>query len=267
MDTAKANGLLIIFDRSTKKFYENFKEIDIKNKIIFPRSFLPYEEELLIQISNHGGFSIQTKEERDKIINWPQLIQPIYRKVIPTTYKEFQENVENYKSIFNTLFFKTAIKSNTHCILDFYGYINIDNSRFFVTKPPLWNVSLNDKVFLSEAFLPIEDIENKMDCKEYRIFVLNNSLLSISRSYIDYPTIIDNDVIKFAEEQIIRASFIKDFPTSYVLDIGKMKINNKEVIDIIEYNPISSSGLEVSNLLIEQLLNKKQSSIKLTKHK
>lgn len=38
-----------------------------------------------------------------------------------------------------------------------------------------------------------------MDCKEYRIFVLNNSHLSISRSYIDYPTIIDDDIIKFTE--------------------------------------------------------------------
>lgn len=42
MESAKENGLLIVFDRNTKKFYENFKEINIKDKIIFTRSFLPY---------------------------------------------------------------------------------------------------------------------------------------------------------------------------------------------------------------------------------
>lgn len=32
-----------------------------------------------------------------------------------------------------------------------------------------------------------------------------------------------------------------------------MKIKNQEVIDIIEYNSICSSGLEICNLLVEEL--------------
>lgn len=41
-----------------------------------------------------------------------------------------------------------------------------------------------------------------MDCKEYRAFVLNNDLLSISRSYVDYPTEVPSEIILFAEDQI-----------------------------------------------------------------
>lgn len=265
MKYAKENNLLIIFDRTTKKFYMNNEEIDIKGKIIFPRSFIPYEEELLNYLEQNGAESIQTLNDLKKITNWPQKIQPIYRRVIQTTYGEFQQNAESYKTNFKNIFFKTAKKSHTHCILKYFGYIDIEGNKLFVTKPPLWNISLEDDIFISDVFKSIEDKKNDIDCKEYRAFVLNNNLLSISRSYVDYPTKVPNEVKSFVKEQIIRASLITDFPSSYVLDVGQISMNGEEVIDIIEYNSICSSGLEVCNLLVDELLRKKQLSLQLVK--
>jgi len=195
------------------------------------------------------------------------MIQPIHRRVISTTYGEFQQNAENYKSIFKNIFFKTAEKSHTHCILKYFGYIEIGENKYFATKPTLWNISLGDAVFLSDVFESIEDKENNMDCKEYRAFILNNNLLSISRSYVDYPTEVPREVKIFVEEQINRAALISDFPNSYVLDVGQVSIDGKKVIDIIEYNPISSSGLEVCNLLVYEILKQKQSSVQLIKRR
>jgi len=255
MEKAKEKNMLIEFDRTNKKFYINNEEIDVHDNVIFPRSFMPYEEELLSYLENNGALSIQTREDLKNIMNWPQKIQPIHRKIIQTTYKEFQNNAEYYKSIFKNIFFKTAKKSHTHCILKYVGHIDIGGEKFFATKPTLWNVSLEDSIFLSDAFESIEDEENNMDCKEYRIFVLNDTLLSISRSYVDYPTAVPDSVKLFAEEQINRVSSISDFPNSYVLDVGQVLVDGKAVIDIIEYNSISSSGLEVCNLLVEELLN------------
>lgn len=157
MEYAKENNLLIIFDRTTKKFYMNNEEIDIKGKIIFPRSFIPYEEELLSYLEQNGAESIQTLNDLKKIINWPQKIQPIYRRVIQTTYGEFQQNAESYKTNFKNIFFKTAKKSRTHCILKYFGYIDIEGNKYFVTKPPLWNISLEDDIFISDVFKSIED--------------------------------------------------------------------------------------------------------------
>ena len=131
--------------------------------------------------------------------------------------------------------------------------------KFFTTQPTLWDISLDDTIFLSEAFQSIEDTENNMDCKEYRAFILNNSLLSISRSYVDYTTEVPDEVKLFIEKQINKVTSVPDFPSSYVLDVGQILMNGKEVIDIIEYNPISSSGLEVCNLLADKLLKKEQS--------
>ncbi len=259
MDSAQKNNMLIVFNRTDKKFYLNGEEFDVKGSVIFPRSFMcyaeDYAEELLGYLEESGALTIQTKEDLEKIMNWPQRIQPMHRRIVQTSYKEFQDNVEYYKLIFKNIFFKTAKKSDTHCVLKSFGYIDIGGEKYFVTKPTLWGVALEDSVFLSDVFKPIIDKENDMDCREYRVFVLNNTLLSISRSYVDYPTKVPNDVKMFAEEQIKRVASMHDFPSSYVLDIGQVLIDDSEVIDIIEYNPIISSGLEVCNLLVDELIN------------
>lgn len=260
MDAAKANNMLIVFDRNTKKFYMGSEEIEVMDKVIFPRSFITTEEELLNQLEENGALSIQTKEDLREIMNWPQKIQPVHRKIIQTTYGDFQNSVEKYRTIFKNIFFKTAKKSHTHCILKYFGYIDIGGKKLFATKPTLWNIALDDSIFLSEVFESIEDKENNMDCKEYRAFVLNNSLLSISRSYIDYPTEVPNEVILFVEEQINKISSVPNFPSSYVLDVGQVLIDGNEVIDIIEFNPISSSGLEVCNRLVDELVKLEQPS-------
>lgn len=238
----------------------NNEEFDVRGKIIFPRSFIPTEEELLNQLEENGALSIQTNEDLNKIINWPQKIQPVHRKIIQTIYREFQNNAEKYKSIFKKVFFKTAEKSRTSCVLKYFGYIDVEGKKYFVTKPTLWSVSLEDSIFLSETFESIEDKKNNMGCKEYRVFVLDNNLLSISRTYVDYPIEVPDEVKLFVEEQINRISSISDFPNSYVLDVGQVLMDGNEVVDIIEFNPISSSGLEVCNNLVEELVKLEQSS-------
>lgn len=267
MDAAKEANLLILFDRRTKKFYLNYEEVDIKGKVIFPRSFILYEKELLFYLEQNGAESIQTLNDLEKITNWPLKIQPLHRRVIETSYKEFQQNDEKYKANFENIFFKTAKKSNVHFVLKFFGNIDIGGNKYFATKPLILNVSLEDDIFLSDVFESIEDKENKIDCKEYRAFILNNALLSISRSYVDYPTDVPTEIKLFVEDQISRASLISDFPCSYVLDVGEVLIDGRKVIDIIEYNSICSSGLEVCNLLVDELLEQKQSLNKIIKNK
>ena len=185
-------------------------------------------------------------------------IQPVHRRVVQTTYEDFQNNSEKYKLFFKNIFLKTAKKSHTHCILKYFGYIDLEGEKYFTTSPTLRNVSLKDSIFLSDVFESIKDEKNNMDCKEYRVFVLNNSLLSISRSYVDYPTEVPNEVILFVEDQIKNISSVSNFPSSYVLDVGQILMDGKEVIDIIEFNPISSSGLEVCNHLVDELVKLEQ---------
>ncbi len=99
MDAVKENNMLIVFDRATKKFYTGNEEFDVENKVIFPRSFVPYEAKILNYLEENGALSVQTEDDVKKIINWPQKIQPMHRRVIQTTYGDFQKNYKKYKSI------------------------------------------------------------------------------------------------------------------------------------------------------------------------
>lgn len=80
--------MLIVFDRNTKKFYMDSEEIEIRGKVIFPRSFISTEKELLNQLKENGALSIQTREDLRKIMNLPQKIQSVHRRVVQTTYEE-----------------------------------------------------------------------------------------------------------------------------------------------------------------------------------
>lgn len=50
-----------------------------------------------------------------------------------------------------------------------------------------------------------------------------------------------------------------DENTIWIKTKEKELMDGKEVIDIIEYNSISSSGLEVCNLLVDELIKQEQS--------
>lgn len=257
MDLVRKNNMLIVFDRTTKKFYNEEGEVDIEGKVIFPRSFIPYREELLKQIEANNAISIETLTDSMMISHWPRRVQPLHRAVIETTYREFVENHKDYKTVFDKIFLKTAKKSRVRSILDFYGEVEIKGKKYFTTKPYLWNLELDDEIFVSDVCTSIEDVSNGVSCKEYRVFVVGNRILSVSRSYVDYPTQVPDKVIEFIKKQVNRLSFIKDFPSSYVLDVGEILVNGVEVIDIIEFNSICSSGLEVSNLLEEDIISLK----------
>jgi hypothetical protein len=268
---AKEKNILLIFNRENKKFYHNNEEIDITNKVIFPRSNIEHEKELLEEIEKNGGLSIETIDNQRTITIWPTIIQPLHRQITVTTFKEFSDNPEKYHELYKNLFFKTALKSHNCFTLKSYRTVlmslfseNLSDEDLFtqkdspkkptlMTNPPIFNVHSDDIVFLTETFERIDDPKNKVNCKEYRIFVIDNTIVSISRSYVDYPTIVPNEVKTFAFTQVEKVSNSKKFPSSYVLDIGQVIIDRKEVIDIIEFNPICSSGLEVNNDLITQM--------------
>ena len=254
MKKASNAGMLIIFDRETQRFYKDSKPIDIRGLKIFPRSFIPYEKELIQKLEEAGANSIQTTLDRQKIILWPDYIQPEYRQITHTTYEEFVENWKVYREKFVRLFFKTAEKSHNSCHLKMFGKIQFEGQEFFVTKPTLWHMKNTDHIFLSELYNHIEDKENNKHSREYRMFVVDGEMLDISRSYIDDPTEVPNKVKEFGDYIINKTSKVNNFPKSYVVDLEEMEIAEKNVVDIIEFNPIASSGLEICNDLVGDYL-------------
>ncbi|MBE7074902.1 MAG: hypothetical protein E7376_02875 [Clostridiales bacterium] len=248
---AKANRL-IVFNREDKKFYKNGKEINVKGLKIFPKCFIPYAKELLMHLDKAQANSIMKLKDYFVTEHWCEYFQPDHRPVVKTTYGEFKKNYKYYEKNIPKLFFKTVVKGERILNLR-YGSINLGGHELFWTKPPIFNMDDETEIMLSPMFEAIEDPENKADDREYRAFIVNGKVYSLSRSYVDWPTEVPFEVKEYVEnkvKQISKTNFCK----SYVLDVTECITNGKRVIDVIEANAICSSGLEVCNDLLSPLL-------------
>ena len=110
MNAAKANNMLIVFDRSTKKFYMDSEEINVKDKIIFPRSFISSEKELLNQLDKNGALSIQTKEDLEIIMNWHKKFSQYIEKLFKQLMKIFKITLRNTSQFLKIYFLKQQRK-------------------------------------------------------------------------------------------------------------------------------------------------------------
>lgn len=246
IEKAQKQDKFIVFDRTTKCFYKNGKEIDIKDKVVFPRAFTYYEKELMTELERAGAKSLQTIEDYEKIINWPLMIQPEHRRVKETTYGDFAENYKQYRKEFGRrIFFKTVEKTSKTTIiksLKIYKNLIMVNPRVLVNR--------KEKIIISKVFKNIPDFKNKMFKHEYRCIVLDGKISTLSRSYIDYPTKVPKEVCDFAKFIVEKIDKTAKFPKNYVIDLGQVRQGLKKYVDIIEFNPITCSGLEIGNSFV-----------------
>lgn len=254
MQKAIKNNLLLVFNREDKKFYFDGKAISVKGKAILPKAILPHERELLEALDNNGANNLMSVKDRQKVARWAKYIQPKHRKAIITTFGDFMKNCEKYRQEFNTIFLKTVEKSNVHVIFQSFGHIELEGQQFFYSKPRIYSLNHDDEVYISEAYDNVADKENECSCKEYRAFVIDGIVASLSRSYVDYSTKVPKGVVEFANE-FVKSNANKDFPRNYVLDIGEIKMGDNIMIDIIECNAISASGLEVDNDVVQAIMD------------
>jgi hypothetical protein len=216
---------------------------------IFPKCYIPYINQLLTNLEKHNAKSIVTIDDFNKTLHWPKYFQPDNRPAKLTTYGDFKLNYSTYKQLFPNLFLKT-VKKGLHIKNLKYGQ---ENNKFY-TKPSIIHIYDNTEIILSQMYDNIIDTKNNTNKKEYRIFVVNGQLYSISRAYVDNPIQIPQYVLDYAYKKISDINKT-DFVKSYVLDIVECVIDNKQVVDIIEANPICCAGLEVSNDLLNPITN------------
>ena len=256
---------LIVFSREDGKFYRNGKEINVKGLKVFPRCFIPYAKELLTKLEVAGANSLMSQQDFYTTERWCDFFQPDHRPVYHTTFGEFKKNHKYYSEVIPDLFFKTVEKGLRILNLKYFS-INHEGEELFFTKPPIFNMDDDKEIMLSPMFEVIDDPENKAEDREYRAFIIDGELYSLSRSYVDWPTKVPEEVRVYVENKVKQIGET-DFVKSYVLDVTECIINGKRVVDIIEANAICSSGLEVCNDLLSPLKSTKESLVKNETHR
>ena len=244
MKLAKEMSIGILYDSDLNEFIDFFgKKVDIAGKVIFPRTGAKQVYDMNREIINRGGIPILTNSQIDSIMDWP-VYYKTRRKTEIIKGKELinPKNIEQIEHEYGSeIFIKTKDKNFSSIVP--VSILKDKNCVFYKTL----EYHLEDEFIISEKVHIESDI---FGLKEYRCFVINNELFNISRYTDDVLHPIGQSVLDKALEVIDKVK--GGFPNCYVFDLFEYSKNGKAYIDVVEFNPISSSGLYLYNSVISQ---------------
>lgn len=245
----KLPGILFLKNRGSVCFYNpdedmffdsDLKSFDINDKIIVPFCYSDVGESFCKIIQKRGGIIPCGIERIYDVKSWPNIYKTKRKCEI---IKGYQLTVPNEldkieKKYGSELFFKTLSKNYSNKIE--LNQLRDDESLIHTVLE-----MHEDEEFIISEFIDIE--EDKIGNKEYRVFVYDSKILSISRNTDFILHKIEPEVYEFAKE-VVEKLKNSTFPTSYVIDlvVYKDKIGSKH-IDVLEFNPICASGKYLYN--------------------
>lgn len=239
MAISKINGNGILYDNVLKIFMDfDGNEIDIHGEIIFPRTGVTQIYEMNNEIVNHGGIPIVTNDEIHQIENWPNYYETKRKtKVLKGSDLINLDVILKLELTYGEeLFLKTTEKNFSSVIP--LTLLKDSECAFYKAL----SHHLDEKFIVSEK---VDVVEDKYGKKEYRCFVVNNQVYNISRFTTDVFHKIDNEVLEKANE--IVKMLESNFPKCYVLDLFEYQVDDSICLDVVEINPIHSSGLFLYN--------------------
>lgn len=244
MKITRLNGNGILYDRELHLFTDfNGTLMDINEEVIFPRTGIEQLNDMLDDIVCQGGIPIVSCEENEMVYSWPNYYQDKKNsQILKGRDLLDSDNVLKIMAFYgNEVFIKTKEKNfsgviSTRLLLD-------KDCAFYKTLM----YHLDDDFILSKKVNVLEDEYGK---KEYRCFVIDNEIYNISRYTDSVFHQIDDEVLK---EALKIVESLKDvFPSCYVVDLMVYELDGCCFVDVVEFNPISVSGLYLYNSCLKK---------------
>lgn len=239
---AKDLGVYVGYDEKTKKFYDkDGNETNIKDKVILVRDGAYQTKDTIQAVIDAGGKPLNSLEEFDKVLSWPNYVQT-KRTVELLKGSQILDCPQYIINRFGSdkIFFKTKVKNYSQ-VIEVDELCNPDSAIKKAIKQH------KDDEFILSDVLDIEYDSNGM--VEYRGFIINNNLTSISRINDYLMGTIPHSVVQ-KMSSIVESLKDTDFPNSYVLDICVCKGKNGCFLDVLECNPIECSGTYLYNSVL-----------------
>ena len=248
---AKKLGKLLLFDMRNNGFVnESGETIDITGKVIFPRSTIQQEDLLMENIEKAQGKSITSRKDCEILENWFKKVRT-KRDYKLTTMREIESNLDYYEKQFGKSFFlKTVQKkfSGICTIVSLPIAENVPETKFLIDSHfHSLNIIIQKSGTPILVYKKVEILEDKFGKREWRAFVVNDQLISVSRSSDEVVTV-EEYVFKNSKEKI--EEFKGLVPSSYVVDFFEYKEDDNTIFDVVEFNPIIASGTFAANDLI-----------------
>lgn len=243
---AKEIGKLLLFDLKNQNFInENGEKVDITGKLIFPRSTISQSNILIENIQKEKGKSITSKHDWRMFENWYKHITT-RRSYEITTMKLLQENYDYYESKFgHILFVKSLNKKFSGMVI----ILELSHDKKILIDSYYHN--LQDSITIPETpiivYRWIDALKDRLGKRQWRAFVVNNELISLSRAS-DKLVPVEEYVYQKVQTKI--RNWKKLMPTSYVVDFFEYQEGKKTIFDVVEFYPIISARTFANNEII-----------------
>lgn len=256
MAITKMNRNGILYDHQKKIFLDfDGNMIVLTGYTIFPRTGCSQIYDMIEQIEKQGGISLLSKEDLEKVDRWPEYYE-LKRKIEIIKGRNLinSNTISRLEETYGKeIFFKTVEK-------DFSSVIPIEllkdrECAFYKTL----EYHLEKEFIISEK---VEIIEDKYGKKEYRCVVRNGEIYNISRLTTEVFHEIEEKVLIRLQEILGQVKGV--LPKDFVVDLFCYRKNNREYIDVVEFNNIHSSGPFLYNSIMEKsddLLHKEKRKI------
>lgn len=240
----KPKGNYCFYDNENDIFCDMYRnKVDINQKNIFPIGGCYVYEKLISKIKENGGIIAYEQDKFNIVDHWPNYVNT-KRKVKVLKGKDLinddiLDKLE--KEMGKKIFFKTLIKGYSEFV-DISTFKNHDSILYHALK-----LHEEDEFIVSE----IVNINNdELGRREYRTFVVNGNILNISRCFHRTLHSIDKYVYKKIKE-IVEKLIKTNFPKSFTLDVFEYQKDGENLIDILEFNPLSGSGKYLYNSFMD----------------
>lgn len=239
MAISKMNDNGILYDSKLKVFTDfDGNVIDIKGKLIFPRTGGEQINDMNDEIIKQGGIPILSNNKVDMVEKWPDYYLT-ERKCKIFKGKDLVNSyiVKEIEEIYGEeIFFKTKVK-NFSAIIP----VNLLLDQECALYKNLMH-HLEDDFIISKK---VNIVEDAYGTKEYRCFIVNNEIYNISRYTTTILHSIEPKVLEFAESVVENLKGV--FPNYYVLDLFEYQVFDHKCFDVLEFNPIQAAGLYLYN--------------------
>lgn len=236
------------YDLDSNEFQNASGEnVDITGKRVLPRTYIKELYPTIEAIEANGGIPVNTKDDIERIKNWSKEIYT-ERRSFTTSGRELLENPEVKKQVIELLsddgqfFLKTKEK-------DFSGVVDIvdlfDSDRGLL---PALKLHLDDEFIISEK---VEILEDELGKFEYRCFVVDGEIVSISRNLSLTYHLVSDQAKESIKKLLERIQKNKNFPTTFTLDVMVCVVPKTDttVYDIVELNPLEATGEYLYNTI------------------
>lgn len=224
--------------------------LSMKGKEVMLRCTCDNINQAINMYTKYGAVLVENQKDIMTIEEWYKY-NICNREIIEINYEVLLYSLEKNIQLIELLnscpivFIKSKHKGFS-CLVP--SVVILNKEEFFIQFLKRQCNNFGEKLVISK-FLNIR--QDSLGKRESRHVVLHKKIINSSRQISSLIHNVPKSHLSIAEQKVKIIQSIEKFPENYILDLGEYILGDKNVVDIIEINPITTALCYINNSIYE----------------